>query len=117
MDQTFATSPPHFDRVLIIMSILRGTCKLSRLKIGFTYSFLSYTLIILFQLGVPAVYALLPNRKSIKYIYLFNVLFATAKQFNKTLDPQLIMTDFEPAIEKTIRLKVYFSSTLFTANG
>ena len=59
-------------------------------------------LIVLFQLGVPVVYSLLTNRKSIKYIYLFNVLLATAKQFNKKLDPQLIMTDFEPAIEKAI---------------
>ncbi|CAF4424172.1 unnamed protein product [Rotaria socialis] len=80
MDGTFTTSPPHFDQVFIIMSILHGTC-------------------------VPVVYALLPDRKAITYIYLFNVLFASAKQFNKKLDPQLIMTDFEPAVEKAIRLE------------
>ena len=47
-------------------------------------------------------------------ICLFNVLFATPKQFNKKLDPLLIMTDFELSIEKVIRLEVYFSSTLST---
>ena len=47
-------------------------------------------------------------------ICLFNVLFATPKQFNKKLDPQLIMTDFELAIEEANRLEVYVSSTLST---
>ena len=43
-----------------------------------------HMLIVLFQLGVPVVCALLPDGKVIIYIYLFNVLFATAEQFNKT---------------------------------
>ena len=47
-----------------------------------------------------------------RFIYLLSVLVATAKQFHKKLDPQLIMTDFEPAIEKAIRLEIYFSSML-----
>ncbi|CAF4668798.1 unnamed protein product [Rotaria sp. Silwood2] len=80
MDGTFATSPPDFDQVFIIQSILHGTC-------------------------VPVVYALLPDRKAATYIHLFNILFVAAKTFNKRLEPSLIMTDFEPGLEKVIRLE------------
>ena len=60
------------------------------------------------------VYALLPDRKAVTYIYLFNVLFASAKLINKKLAPLLIMTDFEPGIEKAIRFEVNFASNLST---
>ena len=42
MNETFATSPLHFDQIFIIMFILDGTCKLSRLIKVFTHFFLSY---------------------------------------------------------------------------
>ena len=72
-------------------------------------------LIILFQLGVSVVYALLPDRKAMTYTYLFIYLvFYLPPQNNKKLDPQLIMADFESAIEKANRLEVYVSSTLST---
>ncbi|CAF4963807.1 unnamed protein product, partial [Rotaria socialis] len=71
MDGAFGTSPPNFDQVFIIMSILHGT-------------------------SVPVVYALLPDRKAVTYIDSFNVLFGSAKLIIKKLAPLLIMTDFEP---------------------
>ena len=66
-----------------------------------------YTNEILFiAIGIPAVYALLPDRKATTYIYLFNVLFAEAKKFDKKFDPVLIVTDFEPGVAKAISLEV-----------
>ena len=74
-------------------------------------------LIILFQLSVSVVYALLPNRIAITctcmYLFIY-LVFYLPQQNNKKLDPQLIITDFEPAMEKANRLEVYFSSTLST---
>ena len=42
MNGTFATLPPHFDQIFIIMFILDGTCKLSRLIKASAHLFLSY---------------------------------------------------------------------------
>ena len=42
MNGTFATSSQHFDQIFVIMFILDGTCKLSRLIKFFTHLFLSY---------------------------------------------------------------------------
>lgn len=53
------------------------------------------------------VYALLPDRKAPTYVYLFDVLFAAAKKFNKIFDPLTIMTDFEPGLSKAISIQVY----------
>lgn len=61
---------------------------------------------LLISLGIPAVYALLPDRKTTTYCYLFHILFTEAKRFDKTFAPSLIMTDFEPAIMKAISLEV-----------
>ncbi|CAF1216598.1 unnamed protein product [Rotaria sp. Silwood1] len=80
MDGTFSTSPPHFAQVFIIQTIHHESC-------------------------VPVVYALLPDRKTPSYLYLFNVLFHHAKRFNKTLDPVNIMTDFEPGLTKAISIQ------------
>lgn len=57
-------------------------------------------------LGIPIVYALLPDRKAITYVHVFSVLFAEAQRLNKTFDPAIIMTDFEPGLSKAICLEV-----------
>ena len=59
-------------------------------------------------LDIPVVYALLPDRKAPTYIHLFQILFAEARKIGKTIDPILIMTDFEPAVAKAITLEVTF---------
>jgi hypothetical protein len=61
------------------------------------------------SIGVPVLYALLPDRKAVSYIYLFNILFAEANKLHKKLDPHLIMTDFEPGLTKAITLEVWLS--------
>lgn len=71
-----------------------------------------YVLIFENQLGVPVVYALLPDRKAVTYIHLFNILFVAARRFNKIFSPLVIMTDFEQALEKAIKIEVKFSSKL-----
>lgn len=76
------------------------------IEISFTH--FVHVLIIKIQLGVPVVYALLSDRKAVTYIHLFNILFAATRKFNKKIEPFIIMTDFEPAIEKAIRLEVMF---------
>jgi hypothetical protein len=63
-------------------------------------------------ISVPAVYALLPDRKAKTYVHLFQVLFAEAERFNKKFDPLLTMTDFEPGIAKAIGLEVQLSLKL-----
>ena len=63
------------------------------------------------------VYALLPDRKTTTYIYLFNILFAEAKKFDKTFDPSLIMTDFEAGIAKAITLEVQLFPHLSSLSG
>ena len=42
INKIFATPTPHFAQIFIIISILHGTCKLSRSIKVFTHSFLSY---------------------------------------------------------------------------
>ena len=42
MNGTFATSSQHFDQIFVIMFVLDGTCKLSRLIKVFAHLFLSY---------------------------------------------------------------------------
>jgi hypothetical protein len=64
------------------------------------------------KIGIPVVYSLLPDRKTPTYIYLFNVLFSEAKRLDKTFNPSLIMTDFEPGTAKAISLKVSSSLNL-----
>ncbi len=68
--------------------------------------------ILFITIGVPVVYALLPDRKTTTYIHLFQVLFVEAKRLNKKFDPRLIMTDFEPGIAKAIGREVQLSSEL-----
>lgn len=63
--------------------------------------------IIKIQTGVQVVYALLSDRKAATYIHLFNILFTATKKFNKKIEPLIKMTDFEPALEKAIKLEVY----------
>ncbi|CAM2727523.1 unnamed protein product [Rotaria socialis] len=79
MDGTFSTTPQNFEQVYIIQVIHHDTC-------------------------IPAVYALLPNRKTTTYSYLFHVLFSEAKKIGKTFAPILIMTDFEPGVTRAIAL-------------
>jgi len=67
-------------------------------------------------IGIPAVYALLPDRKTTTYSYLFHVLFFEAKRFGKTFSPTLIMTDFEPGITRAISLEVEFFLKLVNAS-
>ena len=75
--------------------------------------FLSFSNILLtfffIKIGIPVIYALLPDRKAVTYIHLFNVLFAEAEKLQKRFDPSLIMTDFEPGLCKAISLQVKYS--------
>ena len=59
-------------------------------------------------IGVPVVYALLPDRKAITYVYVFNVLLSEARRLGKNLHPSLIMTDFEGGLTKAISLEVRY---------
>lgn len=59
--------------------------------------------------GVPVVYALLPDRKAITYVYVFNVLLSEARKLGKSLQPSLVMTDFEGGLTKAISLEVRYS--------
>jgi hypothetical protein len=52
------------------------------------------------------VYPALPDRKTTTYLYLLHVLFCEDKKRNKTFDPSLIMTDFEPSATKAISIEV-----------
>ena len=106
MDGTFSTAPPNFDQVYIIHAIHHGTCKPSSSNVtnGDSIKNMSFAFI-----GLPMVYALLPDRKTTTYIYLFNVLFTEAKKSGKAFDPSLIMTDFEPGVAKAITLQVRLS--------
>lgn len=83
MDGTFSTAPPMFRQVFIIQAFIHGIC-------------------------VPVVYALLPDKRTLTYVHLFNVLSDTARRMNKTFEPSLIMTDFESGLTKGISLE--FSS-------
>lgn len=65
---------------------------------------------LIFTIGVPVVYALLPNRQATTYINVFKVLFAEAKKMNKKFNPSIIMTDFEPGLSKAISIEASFSS-------
>ena len=58
--------------------------------------------------GVPVVYALLPDRKAITYVYVFNVLLSEARKLGKNLQPSLVMTDFEGGLTKAIALEVRY---------
>ncbi|CAF4214473.1 unnamed protein product [Rotaria magnacalcarata] len=55
MDGTFCTTLPNFEQVFIIQPIVHGTC-------------------------IPVMCALRPDGKAITYVYLFYILFATAKR-------------------------------------
>ena len=66
--------------------------------------------ILFIVIGIPAVYALPPDRKTTAYRYLFHVLFSEAKSRYKIFAPALILTDFEPSIPKAISLEVEFAS-------
>jgi hypothetical protein len=57
-------------------------------------------------IGIPVVFALLPDRKAPTYIYLFNVLSIEAAKVNKQFNPSLIMTDFEPGVARAISIMV-----------
>lgn len=58
------------------------------------------------SVGVPVVYALLPDRKAITYVYVFNVLLSEARKLGKNLQPSLIMTDFEDGLTKAISMEI-----------
>ncbi|CAF2853534.1 unnamed protein product, partial [Rotaria sp. Silwood2] len=101
IDGTFSTSPPHFEQVFIIQAFLQGSCKLTL----FHYFLLYGTLI---EIGVPVLYAVLPDRKASTYIHLFTILFDHAKRLNKKCDPKIVMTDFEPGLTKAISLEAIY---------
>ena len=46
---------------------------------------LLYNVIFFVKIGVPVMYALLPDRKAMTYVHLFNILFAEAKRLNKKI--------------------------------
>lgn len=105
MDGTFSSAPPMFNQVFIIQAFLHDTCELSYTTKR-TLASSSHGLVC--TIGVPVVYALLCDRKAMTYVHLFNVLSDEAKRLNKTFNPSLIMTDFEPGIAKAISLEVQF---------
>ena len=74
---------------------------------------LLYNVIFLVKIGEPVMYALLPHRKAMTYVHLFNILFAEAKRLNKKFDSILIMSDFEPGIAKAIALEVKLTEKCF----
>ena len=102
MDGTFSTCPPQFDQVFIIQAFLHGSCKLN------SFDYLSLHNIFI-DIGVPVVYALLPNRKTPTYVHLFSILFGEAERLNKRFDPKIIMTDFEPGLTKAITIEVIYT--------
>ncbi|CAF1532431.1 unnamed protein product [Adineta ricciae] len=85
MDGTFSTSP-----------LIKTLGSASSLRFGVD------SLI----LGVPVVYAQLPNRQAITYIHLFEVLSTEAKRLKKSFESTLIMTDLESGLAKAIALEI-----------
>ncbi|CAF4038153.1 unnamed protein product [Adineta steineri] len=81
MDGTFSTTPPNFHQVYIIQAVHHESC-------------------------IPVVFALLPDRKATTYICMFDTLFSEAKKVNKTFNPLLIMTDFEPGVSRAISMMI-----------
>lgn len=106
MDGTFCTTPPQFDQVFIIQAIHHGTCKLFSFDDILLNDFSIFVNVFSIMIGVPVVYALLPDRKAITYVYLFNVLIDEAKKLHTKFEPSLIMTDFEGGLAKAISLEV-----------
>lgn len=74
MDGTFSTAPPNFEQVYIIQVIHHETCEL--------LYFIQYAKLLVYSvtIGIPAVCALLPNKKAATYSYLFHILFSQAKK-------------------------------------
>jgi hypothetical protein len=58
------------------------------------------------EIGVPVLYALLPDKKVPTYIHIFNVLFDEATRLNKKSNPEIIMIDFEPGLLREISAAV-----------
>ncbi|CAF4485167.1 unnamed protein product, partial [Rotaria sp. Silwood2] len=78
IDGTFLVCPPFFDQVLTIHGVHH-------------------------EHAMPCIIALLPGRSSVFYNHLFQLLDQHASDLHMTFEPQLITTDFESGLIKSVK--------------
>ncbi|CAF1532888.1 unnamed protein product [Adineta ricciae] len=78
MDGTFSKTPPNFCQIYIIHALNFDTC-------------------------LPCVFGLMVNRKSITYKQILMKLKEIAAERGKSFSPNLIITDFEPALLSVLK--------------
>lgn len=96
MDGTFSKSPAHFMQIYIIHAILFDICK----------QYNSYLKTKLFILGLPCIFCLLVNKKSITYRHIFSELKQLANDRGQVFSPVMIMSDFETGVIPVIKSEV-----------
>ena len=101
IDRTFSVCPPFFDQVLTIHGVHHehGELLLSLLL----YEFKNFLLQV-----VPCVIALLPGRSSTFYNHLFQLLDQHAANLRMTFELNVVTTDFENGLIKSIKHHVSF---------
>lgn len=95
IDGTFSVCPPFFDQVLTIHGIHHEHGE-------FLLMFLLYKFTFPFEV-VPCVIAVLPGRSSTFYNHLFQLLDEYAASLHMSFEPDLITTDFENGLIKSIK--------------
>jgi hypothetical protein len=106
IDGTFSVCPPFFDQVFTIHGVHHEHGEF------FPYSLINASKMFLFVV-VPCVIALLPGRSATVYKRLFELLDEQATDLGMTFEPELITSDFETGLIKTVKQHVCsFSSDL-----
>jgi hypothetical protein len=99
IDGTFSVCPPFFDQVFTIHGVHHEHSEFS------LYSLVHVYKICLFEV-VPCVIALLPGRSATIYKQLFQLLDEQATDLNMTFEPEVITSDFETGLIKTVKQHV-----------
>ena len=99
IDGTFSVCPPFFDQVFTIHGVHHEHSEFS------FYSFVHVCEISLLVV-VPCVIALLPGRSATIYKQLFQLLDEQATDLKMTFEPEVITSDFETGLIKTIKQHV-----------
>ena len=96
IDGTFSVCPPFFDQVFSIHGVHHEHSEFS------LYSLIHLCEISLFEV-VPCVIALLPDRSATIYKQLFQLLDEQATDLNMAFEPEVITSDFETGLIKTVK--------------
>ena len=101
IDGTFSVCPPFFDQILTIHGVHHEHGEF--LLILLLDEFKNFLLQV-----IPCVIALLPGRSSTVYSHLFQLLDEHAGNLRMTFEPDVVMTDFENGLTKSIKHHVSF---------